>query len=108
MMNIFKLFSLVLFVVAVILLLNNFLIESQNYVRISGLTAKNASEAAIRINGGGNHIIDNNKILDWNCADLEDQLRAGVAAWNGAKNLWVLSNTIPHQSVLSGTGDGIA
>src|SRR3990167_6681558 len=87
-------------------LTNNFLIESQNYVRISGLTAKNASEAAIRINGGGNHIIDNNKILDWNCADLEDQLRAGVAAWNGAKNLWVLSNTISRTAKNTLMGDG--
>lgn len=85
---------------------NNFQISSQNYIRISGLTMKNASEAAIRIDGGGNHIIDNNKILDFNCADLSDQLRAGVAAWNGSKNLWVLQNTISRTAKNTLLGDG--
>ena len=45
-------------------------------------------------------------IQDYNCADINEQHRAGVAAWSGAEGITVTNSTITRRVELSGPQEG--
>jgi hypothetical protein len=53
-----------------------------NYIRISGLTLKNANAAAVSLDDIPGIWIENNQIIDFNCADLLGQQYGAVGAWD--------------------------
>lgn len=93
---------------------NNILING-NFIRISSLTMKNAQDHSILTHGAGDFsVIENNKIMNWDCNDTGPENQAGIASWGSSsastEALTIRNNTI-SRSIGSGStsskGDGI-
>jgi len=80
-------------------------------VTIKGIGVKRTNEAGIKIETANDVTIDNVTIQDYNCADIDDQYRAGIASWGGGMRLKVINSTITRrvdvQGSLAGGGNGI-
>jgi len=89
---------------------NNIHITASN-ATVRGIGAKKANDASIRLDAASSVTIDGVTVQDYNCAEGQDQLRAGVASWGGGSRLTVVNSRITRRVELSGSqlgfGNGI-
>ncbi|MDP2675097.1 MAG: right-handed parallel beta-helix repeat-containing protein [Dehalococcoidia bacterium] len=89
---------------------NNIHIAASN-VTVKDVGVKRANEAGIRLDAASNVTIDGVTVQDYNCAEGQDQLRAGIASWGGGSRLTVVNSRIVRRVELAGSqlgfGNGI-
>ncbi|MBI2031534.1 MAG: right-handed parallel beta-helix repeat-containing protein [Candidatus Levybacteria bacterium] len=80
-------------------------------VTIKGIGVKRSDEAGIKIETANDVTVDNVIVQDYNCADIDDQYRAGIASWGGGMRLKVLNSVITRRADIPGNlpggGNGI-
>lgn len=86
---------------------------SQNGIQITGdgatvtnIGVKRTYEAGIGVSAADDVTLDRLTIQDYNCADLADQYRAGIAAWFGSTHLTITNSTITRRVELAGPQTG--
>ncbi len=84
------------------------LVLAGSYVRVDGLTIRQALGSCLRIEGGTtDHWIDGNVITDWNADDDAGvQHEGAIAAWSNATRLVVIDNLLKRRAVLPGPQHG--